>query len=71
MISRLKVSWMHFTGTVFMTNVTLTDGATRPIQLNSVTFKAVADVRLAPTRSSSGMVGAISENDRRHPWARR
>ena len=49
---------MVFTGTVAITKVTLTDGATRPIQLNSADFSFTFGT---PSRSSSGMVGAISE----------
>ena len=50
---------MVFTGTVAMTKVMFTDGATRPIQLNS----AVLSLTLAtPSRSSRGIVGAISDS---------
>ncbi len=54
--SRVKVSWMVFTGTLFMTKVMFTPAATRPIQLKPADLNMTLG---APSRSSSGMVAAI------------
>ena len=48
-----------FTGTAAITKVMFTDGATRPIQLSCAVLSLTFGT---PSRSSSGIVGAISDS---------